>query len=130
MRVAPTLLALCLVACGALDAPASMLENTNCGSEQIAEYVRCEQTAVAAITGGSLCESVRTVARCWPKCFCDHPQGFPLLREELQASCGEVPPCGAPAPAPAPSPAPASRASAVPVCIAALVSLVASRRTL
>ena len=126
------------------------LENANCNTEEIAEFNRCFQKASGTMTADEdACESLGKSWQCFPKCFCDHTQSLQLLTEALKSvmNCTEIPPCGAPAlaaPAPAPAPAfalvpafplaplaapgsPASalRPSAVPVCIAAAVSLVA-----
>jgi hypothetical protein len=120
------------------------MKNANCDTHEIAEFSRCLQKASETFTGEEEpCDSLGNSWQCFPKCFCDHTQSLQLLTQSLKSvmNCTEMPPCGAPAPAPAPAPAlaaltalaltapgsPASalRPSAVPVCIAAAVSLVA-----
>ena len=105
-----------------------VLENAGCDAEDIEKFNLCLQKTSITITGGEIeCQSLGNIFQCFPKCFCDHTKSIQDFTEEWKAQtsmkCTEIPPCGAPAPAPAP--ASALRPSAVPVSIAAAVSLVA-----
>ena len=70
------------------------MHTAGCGTAQIAETTRCIQGAFDTMTGNDTCENFGKFSPCWPKCFCDNPEGFQHLIGAFKPQCTEMPPCG------------------------------------
>jgi hypothetical protein len=71
------------------------LQTAGCGTAQIVETNCCIQEAFDTMTGNDTCENFGKFSPCWPKCYCDNPEGFHHLIQAFKLQCIEIPPCGA-----------------------------------
>ena len=67
---------------------------TSCKQAEVEAAAQCQAREVAAFTGQKPCDALELVARCWPRCFCEHSLGYELLAGSLWAVCTTLPICG------------------------------------
>ena len=91
---------------GALPAPADpkaydeatnpfiALNRTGCSSAVIAATELCLRQVASALVVADKCSNFAAFSKCWPECFCDHPDGYAKITLPLHNECQHLPPCG------------------------------------
>jgi len=74
--------------------PFLALTRTGCSSAVIAATELCLRQVASALVVDDKCSNFAAFSKCWPECFCDHPDGYAKITLPLHNECQHLPPCG------------------------------------
>jgi len=74
--------------------PFLALTRTSCSSAVIAATEHCLRQVASALVVDDKCSNFAAFSKCWPECFCDHPDGYAKIVQPLHGECTQLPACG------------------------------------
>ncbi len=74
--------------------PSDVMERSNCSPAATATAEQCLRQVATALVPADKCSNFAAFSKCWPECFCEHPEGYTKFARPYQEECPHLPACG------------------------------------